>query len=431
MICKGIITDLVGQPIPKAIITIKSIRGATAITSSVYFHQCNDKGEYNFSLLEGKYKIWIQNSNFSDKNLVGVGVVESDTPDGDIDSILVAEDVPTPDKPIEPTTSDVTYTERTFIPIYVYFKPDDIIGDITDKEVTDLLKNTEVHIRLEHQRGSQENIDSSSKTLPLIYLDKTDEGFKYVVPYPIALVPGMYMMRYTITIKLIDFTGYPYGITSSVSTQIFKGHTYSEEMNVFKPTNKLSILLAKTTDTVNDPHLGIDELRKEHYFLTNLETNYEDTFATFKFLETAVPVSFKELIDKDPASVLVPYTIKVRFTNDSWVDDAPSDTFEGNPKFGVYVMNSETGNGTWIEASHIENGVVWYTFPEEMIEDKYYTAIFTRSDPNEELSWDSKWNQTRDISLTINSYYSELIQGEAHNITKTEPNYIYVNAAYM
>lgn len=342
--------------------------------------------------------------------------------------VLEALKAPSVEQPNTPT--DLPYTERTFIPIYVYIKPDDILGDITDTEVTDLLKNTEVQVKLEFQKGNQDKMESSVRALPLIYLDKTDAGFKYVVPYPLVLLPGMYAMRYTITIKLIDFKAYPYGIMSTVSTEIFKGHTYSEEMNVYNPTNKLSILLAKTTDTVNDPHLGIDELRKEHYFLTNLETGYEDTYATFKFLETTVPISFKELIDKDPASVLVPYTTKVRFNDDCWVDTPDFDSTDGNPKFGVYVMNSESGEGMWIEASHVENGVVWYTFPEEM-SGNYYTAIFTRSDPNAELSWESKWNQTRDISLTINPHIPDLIQGEAYEITKTDPSYIYVNSAYM
>jgi hypothetical protein len=349
--------------------------------------------------------------------------------------VLEALKAPSVEQPSTPSTpsvpTDLPYTERTFIPIYVYFKPDDILGDITDNEVTDLLKNTEAQVRLEFSKTDQDSdLQSTVKTLPLIYLDKTDEGFKYVVPYPLALVPGMYVMRYTVTIKLIDFTGYPYGIISTISTQIFKGRTVSEDKNVFNPTNKLSILLAKTTDTVNDPHLSIDELRKEHYLLANLEASYEDTYATFKFLETVTPIAFKELGNKEPTSVLTPYTLKVRFTSDSWVDaDVPP--AEGNPKFGVYIFKSESGEGVWVESSHIENGVVWYTFPEELALDKHYTAIFTRNNPNKELGWDSKWNQTRDISITIYPYAPDYIQYDAYEITKTEPSYIYVKSAYM
>lgn len=344
---------------------------------------------------------------------------------------LKAPSVEQPSTPSVPT--DLPYTERTFIPIYVYFKPDDILGDITDTEVTDLLKNTEVQVRLEFSKTDKDyDLQSTVKTLPLIYLDKTDDGFKYVVPYPLSLVPGMYIMRYTITIKLTDFTGYPYGIMSTISTQIFKGRTVSENMDVFNPTNKLSILLAKTTDTVNDPHLSIDELRKEHYLLANLEASYEDTYATFKFLETATPIAFKELVNKEPASVLTPHTLKVRFSNDSWVDTAPFDTFEGNPKFGVYIMKTESGEGVWIESSHVENGVVWFTFPEELGKTSgIYTAIFTRSDPNAELSWASKWNQTRDIRIYFHYGSPEHIQYQAYDITKTEPSQLYVKYAYM
>lgn len=350
--------------------------------------------------------------------------------------VLEALKAPSVEQPSTPNTpsvpTDLPYTERTFIPIYVYFKPDDILGDITDNEVTDLLKNTEAQVRLEFSKTDQDsNLQSTVKTLPLIYLDKTDEGFKYVVPYPLVLLPDMYVMRYTITIKLTDFTGYPYGIMSTISTQIFKGRTVSEDKNVFNPTNKLSILLAKTTDTVNDPHLSIDELRKEHYLLANLEASYEDTYATFKFLETVTPIAFKELGNKEPTSVLTPYTLKVRFTSDSWVDTDLFDTFEGNPKFGVYIFKSESGEGVWVESSHVENGVVWFTFPEELALDKHYTAIFTRNDPSKELSWYSKWNQTRDISITIYPYAPDYIQYDAYEITKTEPSYIYVKSAYM
>lgn len=351
--------------------------------------------------------------------------------------VLEALKAPSVDQPSTPSIpTDLPYTERTFIPIYVYFKPDGILGDITDKEVTDLLKNTEAQVRLEFSRTAKDDdLQSTVKTLPLIYLDKTDEGFKYVVPYPLVLLPDMYVMRYTITIKLTDFTGYPYGIMSTISTQIFKGRTVSEDKNVFNPTNKLCILLAKTTDSVNDPHLGIDELRKEHYLLANLEATYEDTYATFKFLETATPIAFKELGNKEPASVLTPYTLKVRFTSDSWVDGdvPPANSFEDNPKFGVYIFESESEEGVWIESSHIENGVVWYTFPEELALGRTCTAIFTRNDPNKELGWDSKWNQTRDISITINPYDPDYIhiQYDAYEITKTEPSYIYVKSAYM
>lgn len=344
---------------------------------------------------------------------------------------LKAPSVEQPNTPSVPT--DLPYTERTFIPIYVYFKPDDILGDITDTEVTDLLKNTEAQVRLEFSKTYKDSdLQSTVKTLPLIYLDKTDEGFKYVVPYPLSLLPGMYVMRYTITIKLTDFTGYPYGIISTISTQIFKGRTVSEDMDVFNPTNKLSILLAKTTDTVNDPHLSIDELRKEHYLLANLEASYEDVYATFKFLETSTPIEFKELDNKEPASVLTPHTIKVRFNDDCWVDTPAFDSSEGNPKFGVYIMQTESGEGVWVEHSHIENGVVWFTFPEELGKTSgNYTAIFTRSDPNAELSWESKWNQTRDISIYFHHGSTEFIQYQAYDITKTEPSQIYVRYAYM
>lgn len=283
MICKGIITDLVGQPIPKAIITIKSIRGATSITSSVYFHQCNDKGEYNFSLLKGKYKIWVQNSNFSDKNLVGVGIVESDTPDGDIDSILVAED-----EPITPSGCKCPWVKKTLIPTYFYIKLDFTAEDLTDSDVEEIIKNTDVTVLCDELLSGQGA--SIPKQFPLIYLGKTAEGYKYAFPYSLDDTRN-------------DSTGYDTGHEKSILIQLHNrlsqyntenspwmhGVTKTNGTRIYRDslggggswpaTNK--IILSLASEYYHTPQ---DRIRV--YFYKHIANEIEAVPMTFEFLET-------------------------------------------------------------------------------------------------------------------------------------------------
>jgi hypothetical protein len=429
MICKGIITDLVGQPIPKAIITIKSIRGATSITSSVYFHQCDDKGEYNFSLLEGKYKIWIQNSNFSDKNLVGVGVIESDTPDGDIDSILVAEDVPTPDKPIEPTTSDVTYTEKTFTPIYFYITLDDTAKELTDSEVEELIKYTDVSVLSSEGFSYSGNYgyDNASasipKQFPLIYLGKTTEGYKYAFPYPLADTRDtsypdhghtkyIYIQLHNILSKYnTDGSSLIHGVIKTNGTRI-----YRDSIGVggkWPSTNKITLALASDNYNIYpnlnwDYSLGSPPLQDtaKVYYYKHIANDIEATPMTFKFIDT-VKISATDTdtdddntngdnsdndnLPQEPNGELTDYTVKVTFTPTYWHDN--------EPRFAIYNIDTQT----WKESVKVENNIVWFSFTEEEANSDC-TCIFTRHNPSsDEISWSTLLNQTNDIVVSFDT----------------------------
>ena len=271
MICKGIITDLVGQPIPKAIITIKSIRGATSITSSVYFHQCNDKGEYNFSLLKGKYKIWVQNSNFSDKNLVGVGIVESDTPDGDIDSILVAEVDPTPDEPITPSGGECTWIKKTFIPTYFYISRDSSVADVSEEEIQDFFNNLVVSYNYDYER---------ERFSPLVKL--SIDGDVYALPIPHVTGSNSLTLYAYSFIGIVDDSEYPERTTPPF---------YNEyPLNIYTSTgvmygNKISLTLYKDSS-------------KGYLYLSHNNTETDPTPMTFKFLDT-VKQCTTEVEDKE------------------------------------------------------------------------------------------------------------------------------------
>ena len=403
MICKGIITDLVGQPIPKAIITIKSIRGATSITSSVYFHQCDDKGEYNFSLLKGKYKIWVQNSNFSDKNLVGVGIVESDTPDGDIDSILVAEVDPSPDEPITPSGCECSWIKKTFIPTYFYISRDSSVADVSEEEIQDFFNNLVVSYNYNYER---------ERFSPLVKLNV--DGDVYALPIPHVTGSNNFTLYAYSFNGIVDDSSYPERTTPPFYNEI--------SLNIYATTgvmqgNKIMLTLYKDT-------------YKDCLFLSHDNTETDPTPMTFKFLETIKPFVVEEDDEEpvvppednpdippeedEPEGILTDYTVKVRFTPDYW--------HEGDAKFGAYHVETQT----WKEATKVENDVVFYTFTEDETASNSIW-IFTRHDPTKEISWESKWNQTRDVGIT----FEDTIMDDVVTIDETNTTHITVGKAYV
>lgn len=437
MICKGIITDLVGQPIPKAIITIKSIRGATSITSSVYFHQCDDKGEYNFSLLKGKYKIWVQNSNFSDKNLVGVGVVESDTPDGDIDSILVAEDTPTPDEPITPTPDSgckCNWVKKTLIPTYFYITLDSTAEGLTDSDVEEIIKNTDVTV--------SSNVDLERKTasipkqFPLIYLGKTAEGYKYAFPYSLAdarddsIVSDkghnksiLIQLHNTLSQYNTENSSYMHGLTKTNGTIIYRD-SYGGGGR-WPATNKIILSLAADDYTIySDLTSDIPQDTAKVYYYKHIANEIEPVPMTFEFLET-VRQCTTEIEDKPedtpdtpdnitPEGVLTARTVKVRFTPEYWYNDSP--------KFAAYCIDTQS----WKEATKVVDDVVYYTFTEEEATNNS-TWVFSRHDPTQEIGWSSKYNQTLDVAIT----FEDTIMDDVVTIDEFNTTAITVGSAYV
>lgn len=437
MICKGIITDLIGQPIPKAIITIKSIRGATSITSSVYFHQCNDKGEYNFSLLKGKYKIWVQNSNFSDKNLVGVGIVESDTPDGDIDSILVAEVDPTPDEPITPSGCECTWVTRTLIPTYFYITLDSTADGLTDSEVAEIIKNTDVTV-ISYEGYGRETA-GIPKQYPLMYLGKTEEGYKYAFPYSISDAQDsadystghekciLIQLHNRLSQYNTEGSSYIHGLTRTNGTTIYRD-SYGVG-GKWPATNKIMLSLAASDYQIR-PDL-ISEYTPQDtakvYYYKHIDNGIEAVPMTFEFLET-VRQCTTEVEDKPedtpntpdnitPEGVLTARTVKVRFTPDYW--------YVGDAKYAVYCFASN-GEGFWKEAVKVEDNVVWYTFTEEEVNSEY-VYIFTRHNLEGDVDWYTKLNQTTDIVIT----FDDTVRNDVVTIDETNTTGITVGSAYI
>ena len=77
-----------------------------------------------------------------------------------------------------------TWVKKTLIPTYFYITLDSTAEGLTDSDIEEIIKNTDVtvesHVHLDNQTAS------IAKQFPLIYLGKTAEGYKYAFPYSLA-----------------------------------------------------------------------------------------------------------------------------------------------------------------------------------------------------------------------------------------------------
>jgi hypothetical protein len=351
-------------------------------------------------LLKGKYKIWVQNSNFSDKNLVGVGIVESDTPDGDIDSILVAEVDPTPDEPITPSGCECSWIKKTFIPTYFYISRDSSVDDVSEEEIQNFFNNLVVSYNYNYER---------ERFSPLVKLNV--DGDVYALPIPHVTGSNNLTLYAYSFIGIVDDSSYP-----ERTTPPFYNET---PLNIYASTgvmygNKISLTLYK------DSYKG-------YLFLSHNNTETDPTPMTFKFLETIKPFVAEEEPEvppednpdippeEEPVGVLTPYTVKVRFSPDYWYD--------GDAKFGAYCIE----NQTWKEATKVVDDVVYYTFTEEETNSDC-TCIFTRHNPSsDEISWSTLLNQTNDIVVSFDTeILNDVVTIDANTTTQ-----ITVGSAYI
>lgn len=112
--------------------------------------------------------------------------------------------------------------------------------------------------------------------------------------------------------------------------------------------------------------------------------------------------------------VLTPYTLKVRFTPDYWYD--------GDVKFTAYCEDTQKCK----EANKIVDGVVYYIFTEEEVLNTR-VWMFTRHNPTQEISWESKLNQTMHVSIT----FEDTIMNDVITIHDKTPKMITVGKAYI
>lgn len=329
---------------------------------------------------------------------------------------LKAPTIEAPETPApEGTGCECTWVNKTFIPTYFYITLDDTAKDLTDTDVEEIIKNTEVTVM------TYEGFDSETagipKQSPLMYLGKTTEGYKYAFPYSMADTKDSanYSTGYekVILIQLhnrlsqynTENSSYVHGITRTNGTLIYRD-SYGVG-GKWPATNKIILSLA-SEDLEIYPNLdwdyssgypSVQDTAKVYYY-KHIDNTIEPTPMTFKFLDTVKVVETAEEDKPDDTpdtpdddtgnseGVLTPYTLKASFTPDYW------DTSDA--KFAVYCIDTQT----WKEATKVEDGVVYYVFTEEeAINDRLW--LFTRHNPNQAIGWESKWNQTADINITF------------------------------
>lgn len=348
---------------------------------------------------------------------------------------LKAPTIETPETPTPEGGCKCTWIKKTLIPTYFYITLDSTAEDLTDSEVAEIIKNTDVTV-ISHE-GFGSNLAEIPKQFPLVYLGKTAEGYKYTFPYSLAdtIDSADYSTGHEkeILIQLhnrlsqynTENSSYMHGLTETNGTVIYRD-SYGVG-GKWPATNKIILSLA-SYDRKIYPNLISSERTPQDtakvYYYKHIDNEIEAVPMTFEFLET-VRQCTTEVEDKPedtpntpdnttPEGVLTARTLKAKFTPEYW--------YHNNPKFAAYCIDTQT----WKEATKVVDGVVYFIFSEE--EATTNSAwVFTRHDPTQEVNWHSKLNQTADVGIT----FVDTIMDDVVTIDESSTTRITVGKAYV
>ena len=344
---------------------------------------------------------------------------------------LKAPTIETPETPTPEGGCKCTWVKKTLIPAYFYITLDSTAEDLTDSDVEEIIKNTDVtvesHVHLDNQTAS------IAKQFPLIYLGKTAEGYKYAFPYSLAdnrddstgyaLGHEKYILiqlHNRLSQYNTENSSYMHGLTRTNGTIIYRASDTK-----WPATNKIILSLAAEDCTIYSD-LTSDRTPQDTakvYYYKHIANEIEAVPMTFEFLET-VRQCTTEVEDKPeetpntpdnitPEGVLTPYTVKVRFTPDYWYRDGD--------KFAAYCIDTQS----WKEATKVVGDVVYYTFTEEEATNNS-TWKFTKHSSNE-LAWHTNVYQTEDIEIT----FEDTIMDDVVTINHYNTTAITVGKAYV
>lgn len=358
--------------------------------------------------------------------------------------VLEALKAPSVEQPSTPTPEsgcECTWVKKTLIPTYFYITLDSTAEGLTDSEVAEIIKNTDVTVI--SYEGFGDHTASIPKQFPLIYLGKTAEGYKYAFPYSLAdtMDSADYPTKHEkhILIQLhnrlsqynTEGSSYMHGLTKTNGTSIYRD-SYGIG-GKWPATNKIILSLAAYDYKIR-PDLDWDyssgnppvQDTAKVYYYKHIDNGIDAVPMTFEFLET-VRQCTTEIEDKPedtpdtpedttPEGTLTARTLKVKFTPEYWYSNNPK------PKFAAYCIDTQT----WKEATKVVDGVVYYIFTEE--ETNNPTWIFTRHDSTyQEVNWYSKLNQTADVVIT----FVDTVINNAQVIDADTTTSITVGSAYV
>lgn len=212
--------------------------------------------------------------------------------------VLEALKAPTVEQPSTPTPTPeggckCTWVKKTLIPTYFYITLDDTAKDLTDSEIEEIIKNTEVTVISYAGYGNE--TAGIPKQFPLMYLGKTDEGYKYAFPYSISDTqdsaddPTGHENRILIQLhnRLSQYntegSSSVHGLTKTNGTLI-----YRESNDKWPATNKIMLSLAADDYTI---YRDLDSERipqdtAKVYYYKHIANEIEAVPMTFEFLET-------------------------------------------------------------------------------------------------------------------------------------------------
>ena len=200
------------------------------------------------------------------------------------------------------------WVKKTLIPTYFYITLDSTAEDLTDSDVEEIIKNTDVTVTSDG--GSDIQSGSIPKQFPLIYLGKTAEGYKYAFPYSIDdsqddTTGYDIAQEKCIVIQLhnrlsqynTENSSFMHGLTRTNGTRIYRD-SYGGGGR-WPATNKIILSLAAEDCTIySDLTSDIPQDTAKVYYYKHIDNEIEAVPMTFEFLET-VKQCTTEVEDKE------------------------------------------------------------------------------------------------------------------------------------
>lgn len=347
--------------------------------------------------------------------------------------VLEALKAPTIETPETPSGCKCTWIKKTLIPAYFYITLDSTAEGLTDSDVEEIIKNTDVTVS--SFEGGTNRIYEIMKQFPLVYLGKTAEGYKYAFPYSLDdthcgdnYENDGYTKNIMIQLhnRLFQYntenSSYMLGLTKTNSTNVYRS-SYAGS-NIWPATNKIILSLAAEDYPIYPDLISRDTPQDtaKVYYYKHIANEREPVPMTFEFLEN-VRQCTTEIEDKPedtpstpedttPEGVLTPYTVKAKFAYGSWYDY----------KFSAYCIDTQS----WKEATKVVDDVVYYTFTEEEAITNS-TWMFAIHDPSQEIGESSLVDNTEDIVIT----FENTIMDDVVTIDKFNTTAITVGRAYV
>lgn len=210
--------------------------------------------------------------------------------------VLEALKAPSVEAPIPDGGCKCNWVKKTLIPTYFYITLDDTAKDLTDTDVEEIIKNTEVTVLT--CEGYDRETAEIPKQFPLMYLGKTAEGYKYAFPYSMSNAEDSYSYptghEKSILIQLhnrlsqynTENSSSVHGLTKTNGTLIYRG-SYGVG-GKWPATNKIMLSLASEDYQIR-PDLISEYTTQDTakvYYYKHIDNEIEPVPMTFEFLET-------------------------------------------------------------------------------------------------------------------------------------------------